>query len=112
MAAALLVGGMAYSQTPNTVLIESTGIVRAGHEEAHARNGQTVRWAPAQGATSWYVLFTGASSPCAGGMKEFGSAAGLPRTCAVRNAPVGTYKYSTSDRRGGMMHDPVIIVDQ
>ncbi len=112
MPAALLLGGLAYSQTPNPVLIESTGIVRSGHEMVHANNGQTVRWRLDKGASSWYVIFTGPSSPCTGGVKEFGSASGLAKTCSIKNAPPGTYKYSTSDRKGGTIHDPVIIVDK
>jgi hypothetical protein len=110
MAAALL-GGLAYSQTPNPVLIGSTGVVHTGHETAHAKNGQTVRWRLDKGATSWYVIFKG-SSPCSGGVKEFGTDSGLAKTCSIKNAKPGTYTYSTSDHRGGTIHDPVIIVDQ
>jgi len=108
--AALLLGGLAYSQTAD-VLVQRSGVVHVGHEAIHKRNGQMVRWDVDQGATSWYVIFTGAT-PCAGGVKEFGTEAGLPRTCSLQNAPPGTYKYSTSDRRAGTKHDPVVIVDQ
>jgi hypothetical protein len=111
MLAALLLGGLAYSQSVNPVRIQGNGVVRAGHEVVHARNGQTVRWDLDQGARSWYVIFTGAS-PCAGGAMELGSEAGLPKTCSLQNAKPGTYKYSTSDRRAGTMHDPTVIVDQ
>jgi hypothetical protein len=34
--AALLSGGLAYSQTPNPVPIQSSGVVRVGHEVVHA----------------------------------------------------------------------------
>jgi hypothetical protein len=109
--AALLLGALAYGQPPNPIIIESTGVIHSGHEMVHAKNTQTLRWGLGKGATSWYVIFTG-TSPCANGVKELGSAAGLAKTCSVQKAPAGTYKYSTSDRRGGTIHDPVIIVDQ
>lgn len=108
--AALLLGGSAYSQAVKTVLIQNSGVVHSGHETAHARKGDTVRWDLDTGAASWYVVFTGAS-PCDGGGKEFGSEAGLAKTCSVQNAAPGTYKYSSSDRRAGTKHDPVVIVD-
>ena len=112
IAIALLLGGLAYSQSPKQILIATTGLVQAGLETVHAKNGQTVRWGLVKGAASWYVIFTGPTSPCANGAKEFGSDTGLARTCKISKAPVGTYKYSTSDHRGGALHDPVIIIDQ
>jgi hypothetical protein len=108
--AALLLGGSVYSQTAD-VLIQRSGVVHVGHEAIHKRNGQMVRWDLDRGATSWYVIFNGAT-PCAGGVKEFGTEAGLPRTCSVQNAKSGSYKYSSSDRKAGTPHDPSVIVDQ
>jgi hypothetical protein len=109
--AALVPGDLAHGQTANPVLIQSSGAVHVGHEVVHANNGQTVRWDLDRGATSWYVIFTG-PSPCAGGVKEFGTEAGMARSCSLRNAKPGAYKYSTSDRRAGTKHDPTVIVDQ
>src|SRR5271157_5315842 len=95
--AALLLGVLAYGQPPeHLVIIEKTGVVHAGHETAHARNGHIVRWDLGQGATSWYVVFPGAS-PCDNGKKAFGSEPGLTKTCPINHAAAGTYKYSTSD---------------
>jgi hypothetical protein len=108
--AALLLGGSVYSQTAD-VLIQSSGVVHVGHEVIHKKSGQMVRWGLDTGAKSWYVIFTG-PTPCARGVKEFGTEAGLPRTCSLRNAKPGTYKYSTSDRKAGQQHDPNVIVDQ
>ena len=109
--ATLLLGGLAYSQSINPVRIQRTGIVRQGHEHVHARNGQTVNWDVDTGATSWYVIFTG-PTPCAGGVREFGTERGLPRSCRVQNATPGTYKYSSSDTRAGQKHDPDVIIDE
>jgi hypothetical protein len=108
--ATILLGGLASSQTPTVVLIQGNGIVHPGHETAHAKKGNTVRWGLDTGARSWYVIFTG-SSPCDGGVKEFGSETGLAKTCSLQNAIPGTYKYSTSDRQAGTKHDPVVIID-
>ena len=110
MVAALLLGGSAYSQAVRTVLIQNSGVVHSGHESIHGKKGDTVRWDLDTGARSWYVIFTGAS-PCDGGVKEFGTEPGLPNTCSLKNAAPGTYKYSSSDRRAGSKHDPVVIID-
>jgi hypothetical protein len=108
--AALLLGGLAYSQTAD-VLIQRNGVVHRGHEAIHKKKGDMLRWDVDQGATTWYVIFTG-KTPCAGGVKEFGTEGNLPRTCSLQNAAPGTYKYSSSDRRAGTKHDPTVIVDQ
>ena len=117
-AAALLLGGLASSQNNQQVpvQIDDTGVVVPAHQQRHVKNGQVLRWSRATGGGAWFVRFV--DSPCANGVKEFGSVAGQPRTCviAVQCAKPGdvgckTYHYASSLGRNQPTHDPDVIVD-
>jgi hypothetical protein len=122
LAAALLLGGLASSQTNQQVAvqiavqIDDTGVVIQAHQKRHVRNGQELRWGRAATGAAWFVRF--AESPCANGVKEFGSGAGDPKTCviAVQCAKAGdagckTYHYVSSIGRNQQSHDPDVLVD-
>ena len=115
--AALLLGGLASSQnTQVPVQVDDNGVVIPAHQQRHAKNGQTVAWSRTTAGGSWFVRFV--ESPCANGVKEFGSAAGQPRTCviSVQCAEPGdrgckSYHYASALGPDQPPHDPDVIVD-
>ena len=116
MAAVLLLGGLASSQNPSVpVQIDDNGAVIPAHQHRHVLNGQSVSWGRTSAGTSWSVQF--AASPCANGVKAFGSAAGKPRTCVivVHCAKPGDaaciYSYTSSTGPNQPQYDPDVIVD-
>lgn len=118
LAAALLLGGLASSQNQQVaVQIDDTGVVIQAHQKRHVRNGQEVRWGRAAAGGAWFVRFV--DSPCANGVKEFGSGPGDPKSCviAVQCAKAGdagckTYHYASALGRNQPTHDPDVIVDE
>jgi hypothetical protein len=116
VAPVLLLGALASSQaTQVSVQIDDTGVVIPAHQQRHVKNGHVLRWARVTNGGAWFVRFV--NSPCANGVKEFGSDAGQPRTCviAVRCATAGdascTYHYTSALGPDQPPHDPDVIVD-
>jgi hypothetical protein len=115
VAAALLLAGLASSQGVRVpVQIDDNGAVIAAHQHRHVRNGNAVAWGRANAGASWFVRFV--QSPCAGGVKEFGSAAGQPRTCVIavcmsNDASCKSYPYNSALGPDQGQHDPDVIVD-
>ena|ERR1700722_1725665 len=112
---AILLAGLASSQTSGPVQIDDTGAVIAAHQHRHAKNGETVTWGRTTAGRSWQVQFS--TSPCANGAKTFGSANGIPKSCviAVHCASPGSaacvYAYNSSTGPGQPQQDPDVIVD-
>jgi hypothetical protein len=116
-AVAVLMGALASSQGQQVpIQIDDNGVVIPAHQQRHAKNGQTLRWARQTGAGSWHVVFR--ESPCANGTKEFGTVGGRRQTCtiSVQCAKAGdpgckTYHYTSALSPNATPHDPDVIVD-
>jgi hypothetical protein len=116
IAAVLLLGGLASSQSNlGPVQIDDNGAVITAHQHRHVTNGEALRWGRKTAGAAWSVQF--AVSPCANGVKMFGSAAGYPKTCviAVHCAKPGdaacVYQYTSATGPNQPQHDPDVIVD-
>jgi hypothetical protein len=116
MAVAILLGGLASSQTnAGPVGIDDSGAVIPSHQHRHVKNGEALSWSRTAAGRPWQVQF--GVSPCANGVKLFGSAAGQPKTCVVtvHCATPGhsscVYQYSSSAGANEPLHDPDVIVD-
>jgi len=115
IAGGILLAGLALSQTSGPVQIDDNGAVIPAHQHRHARKGDKVTWSRTSAGMSWQVQFT--DSPCANGVKTFGSAKGLPKKCAIvvhcqsPGSPACVYQYTSSTGPGQPQQDPDVIVD-
>jgi hypothetical protein len=115
IAGGVLLAGLASSQTSGSVQIDDNGAVISAHQHRHAKNGETLVWSRTSAGKSWQVQFL--TSPCANGVKTFGSANGLPKRCVivVHCASPGSsacvYAYNSSTGPGQPQQDPDVIVD-
>jgi hypothetical protein len=112
-ASALLLAGLASSQNARVpVQIDDTGTVIPAHQQRHVKNGQSVVFARTNASGSWFVRFV--DSPCANGLKEFGSAKGntcVITVCASKDSSCKSYHYSSALGPNQPPHDPDVIVD-
>lgn len=116
-AVAVLMGALASSQGQQVAIqIDDNGVVIPAHQQRHAKNGQTLRWGRQTGGGSWHVVFR--ESPCANGIKEFGTVGGRRQTCVISvqcakagDAGCKTYHYTSALSPNATPHDPDVIVD-
>jgi len=116
-AVAVLIGALASGQRQQvTIQVDDNGVVIPAHQQRHVKNGQVLGWARQRGAGSWHVVFR--DSPCANGVKEFGTVGGRPQTCAIsvqcgKEGDPGckSYHYSSALAPNATPHDPEVIVD-
>jgi hypothetical protein len=114
---AVLMGALASSQGQQVLIqIDDNGVVIPVHQQRHAKNGQALRWTRQTGAGSWHVAFR--ESPCANGVKEFGTVGGRRQTCTIsvqcaKAADPGckSYHYASALSPNATPHDPDVIVD-